>query len=129
MYNSLWFDSLNKPFLNPPSWIFAPVWTILYLLIFSSLVIFILKKTNESKIRGFIYFGIQLWLNIIWSPVFFYMENIGLALIIIILMDIFAILTLKELYKIEKISGILFVPYILWILFATYLNIAYFVLN
>ena len=129
MYDSLWFDSLNKPFLNPPSWIFAPVWTILYLLIFASLVIYILKFTKQNKVRGYIYLVLQMCLNLAWSPVFFYFKNIGLALIIIILLDIFVVLMIREFYKVSKISGLLNIPYLLWILFATYLNISYFILN
>ena len=129
MYNSFWFESLNKPFLNPPFWVFPVVWTILYLLIFISLIIFILTKTEHDKIRGYVYFFIQLCLNFAWSPAFFYFKNIGLALVIVLLLDIFVIFMIREFYKVSKISGLLNIPYILWILFATYLNIAYFILN
>ena len=129
MYNSIWYNSLTKPVLNPQAKIFPPVWTILYILIFISLFLFINASSTSSKYKGYIYFAIQLFLNLIWSPVFFIMQNIGFALFIIILLDIFVFLTIKNFYKFSKISAILLIPYLLWILFATYLNISYFVLN
>lgn len=129
MYNSIWFNSLTKPVFNPPAKIFPPVWTILYILIFISLALFIFAKSDFSKRKGYVLFAIQMLLNLLWSPVFFLMQNIGLALFIIILLDIFVLLTAKNFYKISKPAGILLFPYLLWISFATYLNIAYFVLN
>jgi tryptophan-rich sensory protein len=105
------------------------VWTILYILIFISLALFIFAKSDFSKRKGYVLFAIQMLLNLLWSPVFFLMQNIGLALFIIILLDIFVLLTAKNFYKISKPAGILLFPYLLWISFATYLNIAYFVLN
>lgn len=129
MYNSIWFNSLTKPFLNPPSEVFAPVWVILYILIFISLLIYIIKPARTSKISGYIFFSIQLFFNIIWSPVFFFMQNIGFALFIVLLLDIFVFLTIRNFYKNSPISAFLLIPYFIWVLFATYLNGAYFVLN
>lgn len=129
MYNSIWFNSLTKPFLNPPSEVFTPVWVILYILIFISLLIYIIKPARTSKISGYIFFSIQLFFNIIWSPVFFFMQNIGFALFIVLLLDIFVFLTMRSFYKISAISAFLLIPYFIWVLFATYLNGAYFVLN
>lgn len=129
MYNSIWFNSLTKPYLNPPSEIFTPIWIILYILIFISLLIYIIKPVNTSKISGYIYFSIQLFLNLIWSPVFFFMQNIGFALFVILLLNVFVFLTMKSFYKVSPISAFLLIPYFIWVLFATYLNGAYFVLN
>ena len=129
MYNSIWFNSLTKPFLNPPSEVFTPVWVILYILIFISLLIYIIKPARTSKISGYIFFSIQLFFNIIWSPVFFFMQNIGFALFIVLLLDIFVFLTIRNFYKNSPISAFLLIPYFIWVLFATYLNGAYFVLN
>ena len=129
MYNSDWFDALNKPLLNPPSEVFSPVWVALYSMMALSLILFVSEKTDESKIKGYLCFGIQLFFNLIWSPVFFLLQNIGFAFFIIILLDIFAILTVKEFYKVSKFCALLLIPYIVWILFATYLNGAYFYLN
>ena len=129
MFNSSWFDNLIKPPLNPPGWIFSPVWIILYATLLISLIIYTIKVTGKSKLGGYIFFVIQLVLNLAWSPIFFSMHNIGLALVVVILMDIFAILTAVKFFAISKISGILLIPYIVWILFATYLNASFFVLN
>lgn len=129
MYNSNWFYSLKKPYFDPPGEIFTPVWIILYSLIFSAFVLYYLKKTEINKKEGYLYFFVQLILNFIWSPAFFILQDIGLALFIIILLDIFVFLAIKNFYKVSKISAILMVPYFIWILFATYLNVSYFVLN
>lgn len=129
MYTSDWFNNLNKPFLNPPSEIFQPVWIILYTMMVFSLLVFVTKSTDKSKMYGYMYFGIQLFFNIIWSPIFFLIQNIGFAFLTIVLLDIFTILTVKEFYKVSKISALLLIPYTIWILFATYLNGAYFYLN
>lgn len=113
---------------SPPAEIFTPAWIFLYITIFAALVIFISTKSFNKK-SGYIYFAIQMVLNLLWSPVFFMMKNMGLALVVIIFLDIFTVMTIREFYKISKISGIILVPYFLWLLFATYLNAGYFILN
>ena len=129
MFNSIWYDELIKPAFNPPSEIFAPVWTILYILIFISLMIYIFTPAEQNKFRGYIYFTLQLVLNIIWTPIFFYYKNIVLALLIIISLDIFTYLTLRKFYSVSRVSGILLIPYLIWIIFATYLNVGFLLLN
>ena len=128
MYNSLWYNNLLHPVFSPPNELFAPVWLVLYVLMLISLVLFTLKFSNNKK-DGYIYFAIQLLLNIIWPFVFFGARNILFALIVLILLDIFVFLTMKKFFNVCKVSGILFLPYFLWILFATYLNIGYLILN
>ena len=128
MYNSVWYNSLIKPDLAPPDWIFAPVWMILYLLIFLSLILYFLKIA-ENKKPGYIFWSIQFLLNIIWSPIFFLAKNITGAFLVIIFLDIFVILTIIKFYSVRKITGILLFPYLIWILFATYLNAGYLLLN
>ena len=129
MYNSVWYNNLIRPFLAPPSYIFTPVWIVLYLSIIIALILYITSFSIKDKKTGYIFFTIQLILNLIWSPIFFGMQNILLALIIILLMDVFLVLTIKKFYSISKLSGLILIPYLIWILFATYLNIGYFVLN
>lgn len=129
MYNSIWYYSLNKPYLSPPDEIFAPVWIFLYITMAISLILFIVNKTDQNKLSGYTYFGLQLIINLLWSPAFFMLQNIRLALIVIISLDIFVILTIQEFYKMNKVSGLILLPYLFWILFATYLNIGYIVLN
>ena len=128
MYNSLWYYSLNKPAITVPDSVFAPMWVFLYLTIFSALIVYIRTKNYDKK-SGYVYFVTQIFLNIIWSPIFFGLKNIGLALFSRIFLDIFVFLTIKKFYSVSKISGIILVPYFLWIIFATYLNASYFLLN
>lgn len=128
MYNSSWYNSLTKPFLSPPDWIFAPVWIILYITIFTSLILYFLKPSDE-KTFGYVVFAIQLILNLAWSPVFFLMQNIPFALAIVLLLDMAILLTILEFYSVSKISGLILIPYFIWSLFATYLTLGYLVLN
>lgn len=128
MFKSVWYYNLTKPPLAPPDWIFPPVWSILYFSMLVALLLYLFKPSQNKK-SGYIYFIAQLILNLLWTPAFFYLQNIVLALIVIILLDIFVILTIKSFYKVSKISGLILMPYLLWILFATYLNIGYLVLN
>ena len=129
MYNSLWYNLLNKPFLNPPAWIFPPVWIILYATILIALILYTFKFSRKSKVKGYIFFIMQMILNLAWSPAFFMMKNIGLALIVVVLLDLLVILMIIEFFKVSKLSSYILVPYLIWILFATYLNISYFILN
>lgn len=124
-----WYNTLNKPLFTPPSEIFAPAWLILYILIFVSLYIFIKTRTDKSKSFGILLFVIQMGLNLLWSPVFFYFRDMKAAFYVIILLVIFLILNIVSFYKISKISAILLIPYLLWVCFAIYLNYGFMVLN
>lgn len=124
-----WYNTLNKPPLTPPAGIFAPVWGIIYILMFLSFFIFMSAKTDKDKKSGAVFFIIQLLLNFSWSPVFFYLHNIKLSFIIITLIIIFLILTINSFYKVSKISAYLLIPYLVWICFATYLNFGIMMLN
>ncbi len=128
MYDSTWYNNLIQPPFAPPNWLFAPVWGVLYSMIAVALIIYI-NKQEYGKKSGYVFFTIQLILNLLWSPVFFGMQNMGLALIIVILMDIFVLLTIIKFYSVLKLTGILLIPYFVWILFATYLNAGYLFLN
>lgn len=128
MYNSEWYNNLIKPLLSPPDWIFAPMWIFLYILILIAFILYLIKPA-ENKKEGYIFFTIQMLLNLLWSPAFFYFQNIFLAFIIIIGLDITVFYTIRKFYAISKIAGILLIPYFLWIIFATYLNFAYLILN
>ena len=124
-----WYDTLNKPAFTPPSGVFAPAWTVLYLMIFLSFMIFIMTKTMQDKTLGVSLFLVQLILNFLWSPVFFYWKNITLSFVIIILLLGFLFMTIINFYKISKWSAILLIPYFLWICYATYLNYGFMMMN
>lgn len=121
------YDNLNKPFLSPPQLAFPIVWTILYILMGISFGILSEKNLLDSKSKFLYYF--QLLINALWSIFFFVFEWRLFAFIWIILLDIVVILMTINFYKKNKLAGILQIPYIIWILFATYLNLAFYLLN
>ena len=116
-----WYNTINKPTLNPPPEIFGPVWAFMYTLIFISFTTFMYAKTDLNKKQGLTFFLIQLLLNFSWSPAFFYLHDIKLSFIIIVFLLIFIILTIISFYKVSRISAFLLIPYLLWVSFATYL--------
>ena len=129
MQNTEWFNSLNKPLLNPPSEIFTPVWIFLYITIGLSLLLFLKDGFNKTKIIPIFFFSIQLLLNFIWSPIFFGMQNIRLAMIVIALMWLFILITIIAFKQHNKTSAMLLIPYFLWVSFACYLNFSFLRLN
>lgn len=122
MKNLDWYATLNKPKFNPPNWIFAPVWCILYCLIFLSLAIFIFNSSIPQRTIPLTIFIIQLILNFSWSPIFFGAKKLGLALIICILLCLSIIALIISFFSISKLAAILLIPYLIWVCFALYLN-------
>ena len=128
MMDNIWYNSLIKPPLTPPDYIFAPVWIVLYCLIFLSIVIFILKESSDKSL-GYLYFFLQILLNFLWAPVFFEMKNIFLALIILFFLLMFLLVTIQQFYLVSKISSLFLLPYLFWVFYALYLNIGFYILN
>lgn len=116
-----WYPLLNKPSLTPPNIAFPIAWSIIYLCMGIS---FGLILNSQSKFKSYLslLFGIQLFLNFMWSISFFYFQSPLLGLINIILLIIFVLYYGFKSYQVQKASAILFIPYILWLAFATYLN-------
>ena len=129
MYSSVWFDNLTKPFLQPPSWIFSPVWIILYGTLLTALILYSVSITQKRKKNGYIYFLVHMTFNLMWSPVFFYLHRIDIAFVIILIMDFTAIFLISKFFSVSKLSGTILLPYFVWILFATYLNFQFLLLN
>lgn len=129
MINYSWYETLIKPNFAPPAWIFSPVWTILYISIFIALIFYAKTFNLKDKRWGYALFIGQMLINFAWTPIFFGLKNIGLALAIIVLLDILVLWNIVVFYKNSKPAGLILVPYFLWILFATYLNFGYFILN
>lgn len=129
MYNSDWYNALNTPMFMPPNWLFAPVWIVLYLMIFASVWVFWSTKSTIKKSLAILFFLIQLLLNFMWSTIFFTRMDIQGALIIVVFMWLFIMLTIIEFYKISKLSAYLLIPYFLWVSFALYLNTYFYILN
>ena len=121
-----WYSEIILPSFNPPSWVFAPVWSSLYLMM--SLAIWkIWKNTFDIKLLK-IYF-VHILFNSTWTIVFFGFHQIGLALLNLIIILIFILILMKEYFKKDKISFYLMVPYISWSIYALLLNTAIFLLN
>jgi translocator protein len=128
--NSTWFETLNKPSWNPPGYLFAPVWTFLYLLMGISL--WLVWKSNASqpqKLKSVIIFAIQLFLNFCWSILFFRFHSPELALVDILLLITTIILTMFTFSTISRLASWLLVPYISWVCFAAMLNYTIYFLN
>lgn len=125
-----WYATIRKPVFTPPGWLFAPVWILLYLLMGVALYL-IWYTVAHSKARhiALILFFIQLGLNILWSFLFFYLKNPLLGFIEILILLVFIILTAWKFYGLNQLAGILFLPYILWVGFASFLNFFLWMLN
>ena len=121
------YGSLNKPPLAPPGILFSIIWPILYVLMGISYGILKSKKLVDSKIS--IVYYVQLGINALWSTFFFLLKWKLFSFIWILVLDVIVIYMIVLFYKKNKVAGILQVPYLLWILFASYLNIAIYVLN
>jgi len=117
------YDQLNKPWFNPPGWIFGPVWLILYILMGVSAE---MVKTNPKAINIFL---IQLALNFSWSIFFFNLNRRDLALLIIVSLFVSIVYMMKEFSKTNMTAARLQIPYLLWVGFATILNISIWWLN
>lgn len=121
-----WYENLNKPIFNPPNWVFGPAWTLLYILM--GLAFYYIWKKGYCKKCFFIYF-IQLFLNLLWSFLFFTLQNPLLAFINIILLWLAILLCIVWFYKVSRIAAYLFIPYLLWVSFASLLNLFIIILN
>lgn len=124
-----WYTTLNKPFFTPPNALFGPVWTLLYLLMAVSLAIVWSKPQKKQTKTALLFFFTQLTLNFFWSLVFFGMHQILAGLIIIILLWATIFQTIKYFLLIAKNAAYLLIPYILWVSFATMLNLVIVILN
>ena len=119
-----WFPTLIKPSFNPPSWVFAPVWSILFVMmgVAAGLVWDRIEAEREAVKKALIFFAIQLGLNALWSYLFFGLRNPMLAGLEIIVLWLMIFETYIQFVKINKIAGYLLLPYLAWVSFASVLN-------
>lgn len=121
-----WYADLQKPFFNPPNWLFAPVWTVLYAMVAIA--------GWRAWTRGFNGTAMRLWfaqfaLNLTWSPAFFGLQMMGLALIIIIGMVLLTVAFIRTSWELDRSAALLMVPYLGWISFAGLLNATLWAMN
>ena len=125
-----WYVTLNKPSFNPPNWIFAPVWTVLYILMGIAAGIVWNRGFYHKWVKTAIYhFGFQLVLNGMWSIVFFGMQKVFWALLVIVALFVLILFTIKWFKVVDKRAAWLLYPYVAWVGFATLLNFSIWQLN
>lgn len=129
--NTEWYQTLNKPFFQPPPWLFGPAWTLLYSMIGTAFA-FIWHNTSSNqsdKRSAMMFFLFQLVLNLIWSPIFFKIQAPTASLVVIVNLIFLVLITMRYFKKIDNRAFWLMVPYLCWICFATTLNAAIVYLN
>lgn len=124
-----WYADLDKPFFNPPNWLFGPVWSVLYLLMGIALYLVWTAETRRSKAAAYRWFGLQLLLNAAWSLVFFGLHLTWVGLAVILILDLAVVMTIRAFRRLSPRAAWLLWPYLAWILFASGLNLALAVLN
>lgn len=126
---STWYMGLNKPFFNPPNYLFGPVWTLLYVLMGISFYLILQAPSNTNKKSAIGIFIVQLFLNFCWSFLFFKYQQLGLALVEISVLWISILAMIVTFKKINSFSAYLQIPYLAWVSFATVLNASIWMLN
>lgn len=125
-----WYATLVKPSFAPPNWVFAPVWTLLYILMGLAAAIVWQKGLQNPQVRtALVAFLIQLILNMIWSALFFGLRSPLCGLIDILFLWTMILVTIAQFSKVSVPAALLLIPYILWVTFATGLNFGIFLLN
>ena len=122
-----WYSTINKPPFNPPDWVFAPVWSTLY--IFMAIAIWLIWVNPKKTEKIFYIYFIHLIVNASWSVAFFALHQILVSLAIIGLIIFFVLWLMKLYYPVNKISALLMIPYLSWLSFAFILNFNIFTLN
>jgi tryptophan-rich sensory protein len=125
-----WYATLNKPSFNPPNWLFAPVWTLLYILMGIAAGLVWAKGFYHVWVKtALYYFGFQLLFNALWSIVFFGFQEPFWALLVILVLLILILLTIKSFKIVSRPAAYLLLPYLLWVSFAMVLNYKIWELN
>ncbi len=122
------YQMISKPSFSPPGYVFGIVWTILYgMMAYASFLI--LESDDPAKQKALVLYYVQLIINVMWSFIFFNMQAYFLGAVWIVVLLGFAILTAIEFYQIDNLAGLLFIPYILWLVFALILATSIFLMN
>ena len=127
---STWYTTLNKPSFNPPNWLFAPVWTTLYAMMGVAAGLVWIRSDESDKVKAALsVFALQLALNSLWSILFFGLRNPTAALVEIVVLWVAIFLTIRRFYPISQWAAWLLIPYLLWVSFASVLNLFIVILN
>jgi len=126
----IWYKTINKPSFTPPDAVFGPVWSTLFTMMgIASYLVWRRRKKVFGYSWALVVYILQLVLNIMWSFLFFYQHQLGLAVIEVGVFLLTIIINALIFYRISKVAGLLFIPYILWVGFASYLTYSIFILN
>jgi benzodiazapine receptor len=124
-----WYTTVTKPSFNPPDYLFAPVWTILYILMGVSFYLIYEQSPGPGRVKALRVYLFQLFLNFWWSFIFFYLERIDLAVVEILMLWLSIIWMIVVFYRVKPLAAYLQIPYLLWVTFAAVLNGALLQLN
>jgi translocator protein len=124
-----WYSTLSRPALTPPDWVFAPVWTVLYIMIAVSTAMYYFSPIKHRLTLTTAVLAVHLLTNFAWTYIFFSLQSPGLALADFILLDLSLLPVVVSFWKANRLSGVLLLPYALWVIFATYLNYGFYRLN
>lgn len=125
-----WYATIEKPFFTPPNWVFGPVWTVLYVLMGVAAFLVWQNGLSRRPVRiALTWFLAQLVLNALWSPIFFGLHRIGLALFVLVLLWAAIVATMRRFFEVSRPAGWLLVPYLLWVSYAAVLNSSIWWLN
>lgn len=128
---NLWYNTLERSMLTPPGWVFSVAWSILYFLI--GLALFFVMQSDvisgHTKTRAYVFFAVNLVLNLLWSFVFFGAQMPEVALLVLIALLFVSIFMMREFFRVNNAAGWLILPYVLWLFFAFYLNAMIIYLN
>jgi tryptophan-rich sensory protein len=125
-----WYETLAKPSFTPPNWLFAPAWVTLYVLMGVAVFLVWRKGSGIKNVKAaLITFLVQLVLNVLWSAIFFGAKSLVGGAVVIVLLWIAILFTILRFFKISTVAGGLLIPYILWVTFASALNISILALN
>lgn len=124
-----WYAGINKPSFNPPNWLFAPVWTTLFLLMGFSAYLIFSKSRGPKRRQALLIFLAQLALNLLWSFLFFFLHNPLAAFIEIIILWLMILATIISFYRLNRLASYLLWPYLAWVSFASFLNFTIWRLN
>lgn len=122
--SDMWYNALNRSVLTPDGWVFGVAWTVLYALI--GIALFLIMNTTVrgsiGKTKSYTLFGVQMILNALWTYLFFGAHMIGAAFIVILMLIFITVWMMRSFFAVNRSAGYLLIPYVAWLLFATYLN-------
>ncbi len=121
-FGNRWFDALDKPALMPPGWAFGVAWTILYVMMALAFAIVLHARGARGRGPAIILFLVQLLLNLAWSPLFFRLHQVTPALVLILLLALLVAVTIRLFWRVRPFAGMLLLPYLAWLAFASFLN-------